>query len=133
MSGRKNVLLPFYAVGVVADGAIVSGDMSANIVSPVTVAQYFDNIGFQIAWASADAIGTIAIEGSIDYQERGPLGVPSGTFYALTFDPILNQPNSNNGGYLVNVNQFPFTAYRVTYTRSSGSGAMTVYWTGKMI
>lgn len=112
---RKNVIAPVQI--------IESGDMSADITSSVLVLQWMDNAGLQIEWASTDAIGTIEVQASVN-------GV---TFYALTFSTALTQPNSNNGGYLVNLNQFPFRYFRVFYDRTSGSGTLNVWATVKEI
>jgi hypothetical protein len=96
--------------------------MGATITSSVIDVLQTDNIGLQVTWTSANAVGTITVEGSVDYDPH----FETGTFYALTFDPVLTQPNSDNGGYLVNINQFPWPYVRVVYTRSSGTGTLTV-------
>ncbi len=121
MSGRKNVLKPFHA--------LVDGDMSGNLVSSITSAQYQDNIGIQVKWTSSDAVGTIMVEASINYDPH--LG--TGDFVALTFDPALAQPNSDNGSYLINLNQLPYVYYRVSYTRGSGSGTMNIWYASKEV
>lgn len=125
MSARKNVLLPF---------ALIDGvSMGASITSNPVNAQFQDNIGLQIEWASSDAVGTIAIECSNDCKLNTDGTLLSGTFYALTFDPALTQPNSDNGGYLVSLNQLPYAWYRVTYTRTSGTGTLSVITTSKAV
>lgn len=103
--------------------------MSDDIVSLIINAQYQDNVGIQVQWTSADAVGTIAVEASLDYDPR----LETGTFYALTFNPALAQPNSDSGGYLINLNQLPYTYYRVTYTRDSGSGTLDAWATSKEV
>jgi hypothetical protein len=52
-------------------------------------------------------------------------------FYALTFDPILQQPAGGAGGYLIDINQFPFKYLMVQYTNTSGSGILTTWLTSK--
>lgn len=121
MSGRKNVLLPYHA--------LVAGVMSTNLVSTITSAQYQDNIGIQIKWTSSDAVGTITVEASINYDPH--LG--TGDFVALTFDPALAQPSSDNGSYLINLNQLPYVYYRVSYARSSGTGVLDVWFASKEV
>ncbi len=56
----KRVLQPFHA--------LVDGDMSGNLVSEITDAMYQDNVGIQIKWASANAVGIITVEASINYD-----------------------------------------------------------------
>lgn len=103
--------------------------MDGNITSTAIDVLQTDNLGLQVKWTSSDAVGTIAVEGSINYDPH----FGTGDFYALTFDPVLTQPNSNNGGYLININQFPWPYLRVTYTRSSGDGTLLVNLSAKGI
>jgi len=129
MSGRKNALTPYYAIGSVSAGASVSGSMGADIEGPVTDVMWLDNIGFQVSWTSANAVGTIEVQGSNNYDPR----LQTGDFIALTFSPALDQPASDNGSYLINVNQFPFRYIRIFYDRTSGTGDLEVTLTAKMI
>lgn len=121
MSGRKNVLAPYHA--------LINGSMGASVNSAITSAAYQDNIGIQVKWTSSDAVGTIAVEASVNYEPR--LG--TGEFVSLTFDPVLAQPNSNDGEYLINLNQLPYVYYRISYTRASGTGTLNVWFTSKEI
>ena len=107
----------------------VATNMAADIISPVTNVEILDNIGFQVTWTSANAVGVIAIEGSIDWDEH----LQTGTFYALTFTPALAQPASNNGGYLIDVNQFPYPWIRAHYTATSGTGELEILLSAKAI
>lgn len=98
-----------------------NGDMSLGSVTSANVSvQFMDNIGLQIQWTGAP-VGVIAVNGSVD-------GI---TYYALTFDPVLTQPAGSAGGYLVDLNQFPFVNYNVSYTKTSGTGSLTVITTEK--
>lgn len=122
---RKNVLLPYNIVDAVS--------MGADITSKPINTQFLDNIGVQIKWTSSDAVGVIEIQGSNNCKVDGNGAYVSGDFYALTFSPSLTQPASNNGGYLVNINQFPYSFLRVFYDRTSGTGTLSVVVTGKEI
>lgn len=95
--------------------------MGADIVGPVTTITTGDQVCYQVAWTSSNAVGVISVQGSVD-------GV---TFYDLTFTPALTQPNSNNGGYLINLALVPFPNIRFKYTRTSGTGTMTVSLSAK--
>lgn len=117
----KKVLPPYHA--------LTDGSMAASINSAITNVQYMDNVGIQVKWTSSDAVGVIAVEASINYDPR--LG--TGDFVALTFSPVLTQPASNNGSYLINLNQLPYVYYRVSYTRTSGSGTLNIWFTSKEI
>jgi hypothetical protein len=103
--------------------------MGADIEGPVTDVMWLDNIGFQVSWTSANAVGTIEVQGSNNYDPR----LQTGDFIALTFSPALDQPASDNGSYLINVNQFPFRYIRIFYDRTSGTGDLEVTLTAKMI
>lgn len=72
-------------------------------------------------------MGTISVEGSNDYDPR----LETGTFYDLTFDPVLAQPNNNSSGYLISLDDYSFKFIRVKYTRTSGDGVLNVIASGK--
>lgn len=115
----KRVLQPYRLVNSVETPANLGG----NFVSKPVNAMLLDNCGLQISWTSTNAVGVVSVEASIDYDEHSG----AGSFYALSFDPGLTQPASNNGGYLVNLNQLPFKWFRVRYVRGSGTGALDVW------
>ena len=83
--------------------SIVDGDMSGDLESEITNALYLDNVGIQVSWTSTDAVGTIAVEASINWDPH----LQTGDFVPLTFDPALSQPNSDDGSFLINLNQLP--------------------------
>ena len=120
MSGRKNVLIPKHLM--------VDGDMSGSLVTDVVSALYQDNIGFQVEWTGSPS-GSFAIEASIDYNDVSG----SGTFYELTFNPILGEAGGSAGGFLINLNQFPYPYYRLTYEPVGSSGSLNVYICSKEI
>lgn len=124
MSSSRAIIKTFYAIGdttAIPTPAAVSGSMAASITGPVTVIDRVDQLAYQVSWASANAVGTISVQGSVD-------GV---TFYDLTFDPPLAQPESDNGGYLINLALIPFTYVRLKYTRSSGTGTLKAWLSAK--
>lgn len=124
MSSSRSFIKTFYAIGdtdAVLNPAVVSGDMSDDIIGPSTELGKIDQVAYSVRWTSSDAVGTIAVEGSID-------GVK---WDALTFDPELEQPTSNNNSYLINLALIPFSFIRLTYTRDSGSGDLVVTMSAK--
>lgn len=110
MSSTRSVLLNYVAID--------AESMGADITGPTTTISYQDQVCYQVSWlgASGSAIGTIAVQGSVDNV----------TFHDITFTPALTQPNADDGGYLINMALVPFTYIRVKYTRSSGTGTLTV-------
>lgn len=97
--------------------------MGADITSVVTDVTMVDNIGIYVKWTSANAIGVLSIQGSINWDAHLSLG----DWEDLTFDPALTQPNSDNGDYLININQFPYPFIRVFYDRTSGTGTLSTW------
>lgn len=111
---------------------VMSG--TSSIYSSVINAQNLDNIGLEIIW-NGTPTGTISIAGAINNPETN-LYSPSNPIpaqNALTFNPALAQPSGSAGGYLINLNQFPWFWYQVQYTNTSGSGLLNVYVCGKDI
>lgn len=125
MSGRKNVILPFHLVSATS--------MAADITSIPTNGTFQDNVGIQVKWVSSDGVGVISIQGSINAVVNQAGTLVSGDWYDLTFNPVLTQPNSNSGGYLINLNQVPYNFIRVKYTRTSGTGTFDAWITEKEI
>lgn len=79
-----------------------------------------DNNGLEVTWTGTPT-GTIQVMGSSTGLH----------FYALTFNPALAQPAGSAGGYLININQFPWKYIMVQYLNASGSGLLTVSMTTK--
>jgi hypothetical protein len=118
VSSKRAIIKTFKAIGLTTgiNPAKVSGAMSADIVGPTTTIDVVDQVCFQVAWTSSNAVGVISVQGSVDGE----------TFSDLTFTTALAQPASNSSGYLINLALIPFTYIRVKYTRTSGTGNMTV-------
>lgn len=123
MSSVRGIIKSSYLIGslTAVNPAKVSGTMAADIVSPITQIDKLDQVCYQVAWTSSNAVGVISVQGSVD-------GV---NFEDLTFGTPLAQPNSNNGRYLINLALIPFPLIRLKYTRTSGTGNMTVYMSAK--
>lgn len=123
MSAKRFIIKSSYIIGTItgANPALVSGDMSADIVGPTTNIDTGDQVCYQVSWTSSNAVGTISVQGSVDGKN----------FQDLTFNPALTQPASNNGTYLINLALVPFPFIRLKYTHSSGSGSLVVYMSAK--
>lgn len=97
----------------VAAGAMSGTDV---IYSQIMEKSRMDNIGLEVTW-TGDPSGTIEV-----------LVSNSGmTFYALTFNPVLDQPAGSAGGYAIDLNQLPFKYLLIRYTGDSGTGTLTVF------
>lgn len=129
MSSSRAIIKAFPAIGNVDDPtypAKVDGDMSADIIGPVMILDKVDQLSIQIKWTSSNAVGVIQVQGSNDPRLANPNFDPDNAQWdAITFDPELAQPASNNGQYLINMALVPFTYARVFYDRTSGIGTLT--------
>lgn len=107
------------------NGAMSSTNQINSVVQNV---QNFDNLGLEVVWTGTPT-GTLTVNGAVNnpypnpYSETNP--IPSQN--SLTFDPSLAQPSGSGGGYIVNLNQFPWPWIQVQYINSSGSGTLNVY------
>lgn len=100
-----------------ATGPMASTDTIYSNIIDVTIK---DNLGIELTWTGTPT-GTISVMGSASGD----------AFYALTFDPVLGQPAGSAGGYLINLNQFPWKYIFLQYVNASGSGELTAYLTTK--
>ncbi len=96
-----------------AAGAMASTN---TIYTNILEVSRMDNVGLEVTWTGTPT-GTFQVMGSNS-------GV---TFYALTFNPVLNQPAGSAGGYLIDLTQYPFKYLLLQYTNASGSGSITVF------
>lgn len=120
MSGRKNALIPY--------NLIKAGDLSGNLTSDPVVIQYLDNIAVQLNCTGA-AVGAFAIEVSLDYNQstKNP-----GNWVAVTL-PAVPSLSGSSKNIFIDLNQLAAAAMRVTYARTSGTGAVDAFITAKMV
>ena len=100
----------------------LDGAMSGTntIYSQILDLSRMDNFGLEVNY-NYDATGTASGVFQV-------MGSNSGVyFYALTFNPALGQPAGSPGGYLVDLNQFPFKYLMLQYTNTTGTGVLIVY------
>lgn len=95
-------------------------DLSANVTTDITNVQFLDNIGIQIAWIGTAPVGEIFVQTSNDYI----VNLIPGTWTDLDFGTPINI-TGNSGNHIININQVPFVAIRLFYSRTSGTGTMT--------
>ncbi len=129
MSGRKNVLPP----------TLVSSahSLAASYSTTPTVITFLDNCAYQINITTTNSIGTFAVEGSLDYvQGTANVTAVTGNWVALTLGGATAAPvaNAANDKILINLNQVPFNALRITYTSgTAGTGTANIYFMSKMV
>lgn len=114
MSGRKNLLPPYKIIS--------AGDMSADITGPLTNVSTLDNLGIQLSW-SGSPTGNFFIDATLD-------GGTTWTPLSLSPAPVAS---GGAGNWYVDLNQIAFSGVRVRYARTSGTGTLTAYISGKQV
>lgn len=109
---------------------ISAGDMSASITGKPVWIKNQDNVGIQFHWTGTPS-GSFDVQVSIDHFED-PVGnvITAGQWVSLTLDPVIVASGAPDDAY-VELNQLSAFWIRVVYSRSSGSGALDVYFTAK--
>lgn len=103
--------------GSIPSGTINGVMASTNVIySQIIDISRMDDIGLEVTWTGTPT-GTF----EVDVSDSGV------NFYALTFNPVLNQPAGSASGYFVNLTQLAAKYILLKYTNASGSGTLTVY------
>jgi hypothetical protein len=121
----KNFLEPHVSVS--------AGDMSlATITSDVTCIKFLDNLGIQLSWTGSP-VGTFDVQVSNDYSDgKGASKANAGTWSSLGLNPPVSASGSAADAYL-QLQQICAPYIRVVYTKTSGTGSLTVVISGKAI
>lgn|SRR5574343_709044 len=123
-ANSKNALAPHQI--------ITSGDMSGDVTSDPTNIQFLDNISIQLNFTGTPT-GTFSVQGSLDYQQTSPFAkAATGNWIDLTLSPSPAASGSASQ-ILLDLNQLSFPWIRVKYTRSSGSGTLNAFISGKAV
>jgi hypothetical protein len=112
---------------------ITNGNMaSASITSPATCIEWLDNIAIQLNFTGSP-VGTFQIQVSVDYaQDIGGKVTNAGNWVAVTL-PSSPVAAGAPGQIIIDLNQLASPWIRVVYTRTSGSGSLNSFISGKMI
>lgn len=109
--------------------------LSSSFNSPATIIRYLDNVSYQINITTTNSIGVFTVQASLDYavNESTNAVTNAGNWEDLTLSSTLVS-NAANDVILVNLNQVPFNALRVSYTSSTaGTGTCEIFFMGKQI
>lgn len=124
MSASRPILTPF--------PVIVNGDMSADIISNVTIITNLSVISYDVSWTGVAPVGTMSVQVSNTYSinadgsERNP-----GNWTTLTLSsPTPVSGATGNGA--IDVRVTGFYAIRLVYNRVSGTGSMQAVVNGKV-
>lgn len=129
MSGRKNILSP--------ELVATAQTLASSFNSTPTMIPFLDNCAYQINVTTTNSTGTFAVQGSLDYVQETPLkrGV-TGNWIPLTLGGATANPvaNAANDTIIINLNQVPFNALRISYTSTiAGTGTADIYFMSKQI
>lgn len=129
MSGRAPYLRPVKAID--------AGDMStASLTSKVYRLEDLFHAMAQFIWTTAgnDAVGTFDVQGCFDatVDASGQYVSGSGTWNSLPgIAAKLQHPASAPGSFLLDLDETAVPFIRFTYTRTTGSGTLTVWFCAK--
>lgn len=104
--------------------------MSANVTSDAVNIVNLDNVGVQLVWTGTPN-GTFAVDVSVDGKWNGDTWGGS-TWTALTISPTPTAAGSASNYYL-DLNQLGAPSMRVRYVRSSSTGTLQVWVSGKSV
>ncbi len=103
---------------------ITNGDMSAPIISKVTIIQNLSMIGYDISWSGATPVGSMSVEVSNTYSQNADGTVRNaGNWTTLALSaPTTVSGNTGNG--FIDIDEISAYAIRLVYTPVSGTGTM---------
>lgn len=127
MSGRKDVIRTFPLMALVS-GNKVPMDLAASFESEVVNVCFEDNLGFTLVWAGTAPVGEIKVFITNQKDEPGVIR----DFVELDFGSAISI-SGNSGNHLVNINQCPFEAFKLSYTRASGIGTLKCFVQAKSV
>lgn len=111
--------------------------MAANITSSATILQSLSKVSYQLKWTGSTPIGTIEVQGSLDYSLDSFGHVSNaGTWTTLTVTYNGTSTNTiditgNSGNGIIDLTTGIY-ALRLFYTATSGTGSLTAIVNGKV-
>lgn len=117
----------------------ISSQSLASSFSIPTVIKYLDNISYQINIKTTDSVGTFSVQGSLDYaiSEPGNQVIAQGNWSTIPLTTASGTPlvaSGANDTILVDLNQLPFNAIRLSYApTTAGTGTVDIYFLAKQV
>lgn len=131
MSTRPNIK-PYQSIPNAQASPANTTSMAASITGAPTILSNVSLVSYSFAWTGSSPSGTISLQGSNDYS-LNPNGsvLNAGSWDALTLNYQGNAVTSitisgNSGSGLIDITATGIYAIRPVYTRSSGTGDLTV-------
>lgn len=105
---------------------------AASVTSAVTNIQFLDNIGYQFNFTGTPT-GTFVIQVSADYAQDNQGNVTNvGNWIPISFTspPVAS---GSPGTIYIDLNELSAPWIQAVYTKTSGTGTLNAYVTGKML
>lgn len=118
---------------------VLDASMASNQTSNVTILGPITGCSYGVSWSGSSPTGTLAVEGSNDYQLSfdGKTVVNAGTWNTLYLEfegnIVASVPVSgNSGNAMLDITKTQIYAVRLVYTASGGSGMILATISGKV-
>lgn len=122
---------------VLRDEIATAHSLSSSFTSTPTMIPYMDNCSYQINITTSNSTGTFAVQASDDYmQQTQDVKGNAGNWIDLplagpTANPVAAGANDT---ILIDLNQVPFNALRISYTSSvAGTGTADIWLLNKSL
>lgn len=119
-------------------GSPVNGNsMAGNITSQPILTQRFMMGSFGLSWTGSSPVGVVSVQGSNDFKLGNQNQVINpGTWNTLTLNyggsAVTTVPvTGSTGSGMIDITMTGIYALRLVYTRTSGTGNLTVIFCGK--
>jgi hypothetical protein len=111
---------------------ITNGDMSlASITSQPSIIQNLSKVAYSVSWAGSSPVGVLSVQVSNDYSQNAEGGTLNpGTWNTITLSTPANV-SGNTGVGFIDIDSAAF-AIRLVYTKTSGTGSLQAFITGKV-
>lgn len=100
--------------------------MAGDLVGAETNVEFVDNLLMHIEWTGTTPVGVFSVE----FLKTSTGNTLTDVWEAINFGATI-AITGNSGSHTIQFNELPFTKIRPKYTRTSGTGAMTVTLIGK--
>lgn len=118
--GRKNVIVPYKIID--------DGSMATDITSDVTGIQYMDNASIIVSWSGTAPVGELQVEVANVVKDD-----PDATIWSVLEFGTTIPVSGATGQHTLNMSNLTFSALRLKYLRTSGSGTMNAILTSKVV
>lgn len=115
---------------------LVQQSLSASFTSPITIIRNLDNCSYQMNITTTNSIGTFQVQASNDYDTYSPTNevTNTGNWIPLTLGGGVPFVNAANDNIIIDLNQLPYNAIRISYTSTTaGTGHLDLWLVCKQV